>query len=148
MLIIIITTTTTITTIIYPQKAKILACSMIESQFAYCPLIWMFYLNIDTQRCNKYKTLHMAYNNCMAIYDDLLALDNNLKTHQRHLQFLDIEIYKSKNKPIRRGISLSIPNVNTQKYGINSLNFRGSVLWNNLPIKLKNVNFHKNLSYC
>ena len=24
--------------------------------------------------------------------------DNKLKTHQRHLQFLDIEIHKSKNK--------------------------------------------------
>ena len=104
----------------------------------------MFCLKVDMQRCNKYKTLHVAYNNCMAIYDDLLGLDNKLKTQQRHLQFLDIEIYKSKNKPIRRGISLSIPNVNTQKYGINSLNFRGSVLWNNLPIKLKNVNFYKN----
>ena len=34
----------------------------------------------------------------MATYDDLLALDNKLKTHQRHLQFLAIEIYKSKNK--------------------------------------------------
>ena len=38
---------------------------------------------------------------------------------------------------LRRGISLLIPNANTQKYGINSLNFRGSVLWNNLLIKLK-----------
>ena len=27
-----------------------------------------------------------------------LALENKLKTHQRHLQFLAIEIYKSKNK--------------------------------------------------
>ena len=33
----------------------------------------------------------------MAIYDDLLALDNKLKTRERHLQFLAIEIYKSKN---------------------------------------------------
>ena len=24
------------------EKAAVLACSMIESQFAYCPLIWMF----------------------------------------------------------------------------------------------------------
>ena len=37
------------------------------------------------------------YNNYMAKYDDLLALDNKLKTRQRHLQFLAIEIYKSKN---------------------------------------------------
>ena len=154
MLIIIITTTTTITTIIYPQKAKILACSMIESQFAYCPLIWMFYLNIDTQRCNKYKTLHMAYNNCMAIYDDLLALDNNLKTHQRHLQFLDIEIYKSKNKPnpsfmwktFKKGyFSLSIPSVNTQKYRINSLR---KCFVEQPTNKYKKCKFLQELSYC
>ena len=42
---------------------------------------------------------------------------------------------------LRSGISLSIPNVNTQKYGISSLNFRGSVLWNSLPIKLKKCRF-------
>ena len=47
--------------------------------------------------------------------------------------------YKEKNIPytLRRGISLFIPNANTQKYGIKSVNFRGSVLWNNLSIKLK-----------
>ena len=32
----------------------------------------------------------------MVTYDELLALDNKLKTHQRHLQFLAIEIYKIK----------------------------------------------------
>ena len=35
----------------------------------------------------------------MATYDDLLALDNKLKTHQRHPPFVAIEINKSKNKP-------------------------------------------------
>ena len=34
----------------------------------------------------------------MATFDDLLALDNKLNTHQRHLQFLANEIYISKNK--------------------------------------------------
>ena len=34
----------------------------------------------------------------MAPYDDILALDNKLKTHQSHLQFLTIEICQSKNK--------------------------------------------------
>ena len=88
----------------------------------------------------------------MAIFDEPLALGKKLRTHQRHLQFLAIEVYKSKNKlnpsfmwktykqknipySRRRGTSLSIPNENTQKYGINSSNFRGNVLWNNLPIK-------------
>ena len=57
----------------------------------------------------------MVYNNYMAKYDDVLALDYKLKTHQRHLQFLAIEIYKSKNTQVsceilyllRRGIFLS-----------------------------------------
>ena len=88
----------------------------------------------------------------MATYDNLLALDDKLKIHQRHLRLLAIEIYKSRNKlnpsfmgktykgknvpySLRRGISLSIPNLNSHKHGINSLNFRGRVLWNNLPIK-------------
>ena len=35
------------------------------------------------------------YNNYMATNDDLLALNNKLKTHQMHLQFLAIEIYQS-----------------------------------------------------
>ena len=49
---------------------------------------------------------------------------------------------------LRRGISLSIPNLNSQKYGINYFSFRGTVLLNNLHIKLKNVTLYKNMSYC
>ena len=73
---------------------------MTETQVAYCPLIWMFCLKTickELKRYNKYKTLQVVYNNYMATYDELLALDNKLKTHQRHLQYLAIEIYKSKN---------------------------------------------------
>ena len=39
----------------------------------------------------------VVISNYMATHDDVLALDNKMKTHQRHLQFLAIEIYKSKN---------------------------------------------------
>ena len=40
------------------EKAKILACSMIKSQVAFCPLIWMFCSKTDMQRVEKiqYKT--------------------------------------------------------------------------------------------
>ena len=54
----------------------------------------------------------------MANYDELLAFDNKLKTHQRHLHFLTIERYESKNKPKPRKEKeyfLSIANVNTQR---------------------------------
>ena len=72
------------------------ACAIIESTIANCPLIWMFCLKIDIQRVEKKQKIWnftSGYNNCMATYDDLLALE----THQKHLQFKAIEIYKSKN---------------------------------------------------
>ena len=43
----------------------------------------------------QYETLEVVYNNYMATYDDLLPLNNKLKTHQK---FLVIEMYKSKKK--------------------------------------------------
>ena len=46
----------------------------------------------------QYKLLEAVHNSCMATYDGFLALNNKLKIHQRHLQFLAIEIYISKNK--------------------------------------------------
>ena len=53
---------------------------MIESQFAYRPSIWMFCSKTDTQRVEKvqYKSLQAVYNNYMATYDELLALDKKM----------------------------------------------------------------------
>ena len=100
------------------------------------PIILDVILKNRNERSEKvqYKTLLMVYNNYMATYDDLLALDNKLKIHQRHLQFLAIEIYKSthklnpsfmwityedKNIPylLRRGILLLFKTQTVRKYG-------------------------------
>lgn len=91
------------------------------------------------------------YNNCTVVYDELLALDNKLKSH---LQFLAIETYKSRNKfnasfmrkayveknipyLLRRGVPLLIIDENTRKHWINSLKFGGNILWNSLPADFK-----------
>ena len=46
-----------------------------------------------------------------------------------------------KENSLKRGISLFISNANTQNHKTNSLNFRGSALWNNLPIKLRECKY-------
>ena len=38
---------------------------------------------------------------------------------------------------LRSGEKLYLPTVNTTRYGLNSLIFRGSLLWNNLPTSLR-----------
>ena len=92
----------------------------------------------------------------MTTYNDLtyVVLDNKLKIHQRHLQFLAIEVYNSRNKLnpcfmkkayvkknipycLRIGLTLLVSCANTRIYGINFLKFRGNVLWNNLAVNLK-----------
>ena len=45
----------------------------------------------------------------MATYDDLSALDNKLKTHQRYLQFLAVEIYMDKINLIHKFHVKNIP---------------------------------------
>ena len=74
---------------------------------------------------------------------------------QRHLQFLDIEVYKSlmhlnhwfmwsyfSEQPLPynlgNGNSLQLPHEKSHCFGINSLHFRGSMLWNDTPFSVKN----------
>ena len=38
---------------------------------------------------------------------------------------------------LRNGNRLLLPSAKSVKFGINSLTFRGSLLWNNLPLNLK-----------
>ena len=85
----------------------------------------------------------------MATYDELLDFDSKLKTHQKYLQFLAIEIYKSKNelnpqvsceKHIRRKIS------HIHWEGVFPSQFQMYTLRNMEYIR-NNVNFYKSLSY-
>ena len=39
---------------------------------------------------------------------------------------------------LRDGSKLVLPKTKSSRFGINSLQFRGSFLWNNLPVSLKN----------
>ena len=66
---------------------------MIENDFIYCPLIWMFGKKANMQRVEKiqYKTLQIVYNNYMVSRDDLIALDNKLKIHQSHYKFWPLQ---------------------------------------------------------
>ena len=46
--------------------------------------------------------------------------------------------FPEKPLPYNLGNSLQLPHVKSYRLGINSLCFRGSMLWNNLPFSVKN----------
>ena len=81
------------------EKVKLIMRSFIMSHFSYCPLIWMFHDRATNSRINKIheRALRIVYRDTESSFDELLAMDNSVSVHQRNLQLLMIEIYKTKN---------------------------------------------------
>ena len=57
-------------------KKRNLMKSFVESQFAYCPLIWMFHSRELNRKINKIqeKSLRMVYVNDTSTYEELLKM--------------------------------------------------------------------------
>ena len=87
-------------------------------------------------------------------YEALLTRNNEVSIHQKHLRALATEIYKSladinpdfmkpyfiiKEMPynLRNGCALKLPSANSTYYGINSVLFRAYLMWNRLPVSVK-----------
>ena len=137
------------------QSSWITGACHYTRQFNYAPLIWMFCRNglyLKIQKIN-HKTLKAIYQSNNT-YEELLELSETVSIHQRHLRFLVTEVYKStsylnpkfmcsffthKEIPynLRKGQVLSLPPARSTYYGTNSVHFRGSLIWNNLPSYIK-----------
>ena len=82
------------------KKRRVLMNAFITSQFSYCPLVWMFHSRTLNNRINKIheKALRLVYKNeTFSSFDDLLKRDKSVSIHQKNLQILATEIYKTKN---------------------------------------------------
>ena len=138
------------------EKAKLLVNAFINSQFNYAPLIWMFANKSSIDKILKIhkRTLQIVYDVYDESYEKLLNRSDDISIHQKHLRHLAIEVYKSLAKlnpgfmwnffernhtpyNLRRGDLLLLPPAKSIRYGVNSLAFRGSLLWNNLPPQVK-----------
>ena len=81
------------------EKTKALANAFIHSQFHYCPIIWMFCNKTSFKKINKlhHRILKVIYGLYDLTFQELLEIDGGLAIHQRHLQFLAAEVFKSIN---------------------------------------------------
>ena len=132
--------------------------AFIESQFSYCPLIWMFHSRNLNNKINKIheRSLRIVYNDDTSSFDELLRKDNSVSIHHRNIQALAIEMYKAKNNlspKITQGIfklrnspynmrsqhDFVLPRSTTANYGTESLRFMGPKIWNILPETLEEV---------
>ena len=80
------------------DKLKVIMKTFIESQFNYCPLIWMCHSRILNNKINKLheRALRVVYKNKELTFEQLLLKDNSFTIHDRNLQKLALEMYKVK----------------------------------------------------
>ena len=88
--------------------------------------------------------------------EDLLLKDNSWTVHESNIHTLLIDIYKSihdLSPPIMKKIFdlkntrydlrskqlLKLPETSTSRYGTQALCFKGSLIWNTVPNKIKNI---------
>ena len=81
------------------EKRRIVMKTFIESQFNYCPLIWMFHSRTINSKINRLheRALRIVYSDIKSSFEALLMKDKSFSIHERNIQSLAIEIYKFLN---------------------------------------------------
>ena len=138
------------------KQARQLCNAFVLSNFNYCPLIWMFCSKSLNSKINKVhkRALKAVTREYEKSLDELLSTQSELNIHSRNVRTLLTEVFKIQSgfNPIflselfspklvpyslRTSCLVTLPTANTSRYGINSLTFRASQLWNSLPDGIK-----------
>ena len=139
-----------------PQKASLLYSSFILTNFNYCPLIWMFCGKTTNDMVNRVhkRALRVLLNDYDSSFEELLHKNKEVTIHEKNSQKLMLEVYRcvTSGNPsflwelfnrkilpytLRIKTLLQLPNTRAKKYGNESLTFRGSIIWNQLPDQYK-----------
>ena len=67
------------------KKLRIIMKAFISSQFAYCPLIWMFHSRQINHKINNERSLRIVYNDHFSSIGELLSKGKSVIVHQRNL---------------------------------------------------------------
>ena len=78
------------------EKRRTIMNPFFNSQFSYCPLIWMFHSRLINNKINRLheRCLRRVYSDNQSTLEKLLEKDNTVSVHQRNLHFLATELYK------------------------------------------------------
>ena len=140
------------------EQLRIIMKAFINSQFGYCPLVWMFHSRKLNNRINKIheRSLRLVYDDNLSSFEELLNKDDSFTIHERNIQTLAIELYKVVNRispelmshvfPLKESVKYCSKNifltrnVHMVKYGTETLAHLGPKVWAIVPIELKEAN--------
>ena len=129
---------------------------IVESQFKYCLLIWMFHSRYTNNKINRLheRALQIVYNNYESSFEQLLVKDRSFCVHHQSIHRLMIEIFKVLNNvtdnvynhlfvrsshvvSLQYQPELIVSSVNSALKMTNSLRYFGSIIWNSLPVEIR-----------
>ena len=139
-------------------QRRVLMKSFIESQFDYCPLIWMLHGRLLNRKINHLHehSLRTVYKDSVSSFHELLQKDHSFTIHHRNIQSLATELYRI-NKNLPNEIMSSIfptslikynlrtqsdffgNSVNSSNYGLNSIKFFAPNMLQMFPMEMKNL---------
>ena len=115
--------------------------AFIESQFGYCPLVWMFHSRSLNNKINRIheRALRITYNDKSSNFQELLDKDNSVTIHHRNIRTLAIKTYKLKHTSysLRGDNPLARRRVNSVRHGTESVSFLAPKIWDILPKEIK-----------
>ena len=135
---------------------RLLIKSFVDSQFSYCPLIWMFCSRSLNNKISKLqeKALRILCKDYDSSFEDLLEKDNSDKIHDRNIKLLAKEVYKVENNILpnvlgsfitKRDLQYNLRHASiflrdkfsTTSYGTESVRILGPNIWDLLPYDIK-----------
>ena len=138
------------------NQRRVLFKAFFESQFKYCPLVWMFHSRRSNNKINKLheRALRLVYNDHVSSFECLLERDGSFSVHDSNIQSIAIEMFKvfknlhsgnehelfSRNDNehfLRSQSDFLIPQVNTVLKGQCSIRYLGPIIWNLIPSDIK-----------
>ena len=141
------------------DRRRTIAKTFIESQFSYCPLVWMFVDRTVNWKINRLheRALRIVYYDYESTFEELLKKDNAFTIHQRNIQSLAIEMFKTmKNENpsfmndiflVKRDTGYDLRSKRTEDFesmnihkvhtGEDSLRFLGCKIWKLIPREIK-----------
>ena len=137
---------------------RLIRNAFIFSQFGYCPLIWMFHSRKLNNRINNIqeRALRIVFRDYKSTFQQLLKQNKSVSIHQRNLQILATEIFKTKNGfnavimedvfkfknltyNFQNAETLNRSNVNSVKYRTETITSLGAKIWKILPNDYKEL---------
>ena len=121
------------------EKLRILMKAFIESQFSYCPLVWMFHSRTLNNIINKLheRAIRLVYKGDKLSFQQLLNMDNSVSIHLSP-SFMNTVFPLSQNPyNLRTNPTFKTENIRTVNYGSETISYRGPQTWALVPSHIK-----------